>query len=211
VAHLQSQAGRLRQPDPHCDVAGARDVRGLLPRDRQPDARSRGVERSGLPMARLRRAGLWLTARPTGPGRVAGRAGATGDGRVGVDECVPWPFRSCAPGVQVSPVTKSAPGRSLPCRSGWFRSTPVSTIAIVAPAPRAPRDQAPVALIWPRPHWRLKSGSFGFEPVGAPPVSPPQRPGFPVAVGTKPWRRRASTAWRGSGEHRPPARSRCGA
>src|SRR3954454_24753618 len=85
--------------------------------------------------------------------------------------CVPWPFRSCAPGVQVSSATMSTPGRSFSFRSGWFRSTPVSTIAIVVPAPSAPRFQAPAALICDRPHWRPSRGSFGATPVGAPPVS----------------------------------------
>src|SRR4051794_10454881 len=65
----------------------------------------------------------------------------------------------------------SAPGRSLSFRSGWFRSTPVSTTAIVVPAPTAPRFHAPAALICVRPHWRPSNGSLGVDEVAAPPVS----------------------------------------
>ena len=57
--------------------------------------------------------------------------------------CVPWPFSSCGPaGQSLLPATKSLPATSLLFRSGWFRSTPVSTIAMVTPAPSTPRAQA---------------------------------------------------------------------
>ncbi len=68
---------------------------------------------------------------------------------------VPWPVRSW--GV-VSSLTKSKPGTSLGARSGWSRSTPLSTMAMTTPAPRL-TGHACWARTWARPHCRLKSGS----------------------------------------------------
>ena len=77
------------------------------------------------------------------------------------------PRRAVAP----SETTMSVPATSFELRSGWPRSTPVSTTAIVAPAPRAPRAHASGALIWSSAHCFAKSGSFTGPLPGAPPVS----------------------------------------
>ena len=53
---------------------------------------------------------------------------------------------------------KVAPGRSWPTRSGWSKSTPVSTTATTAPLP-VPTAQAASALIWSRPHCLSRRGS----------------------------------------------------
>src|SRR6266545_7373847 len=67
----------------------------------------------------------------------------------------PLPHGRCPLGqpVNVAPVT------SWPCRSGWLRSTPVSTTAITAPAPVL-FAHACDALIWVRPHCLAYSGSL---------------------------------------------------
>jgi len=42
--------------------------------------------------------------------------------------CVPWPWSSCA---VIVPVTKVVPVINFALRSGWFRSMPVSRMAMV--------------------------------------------------------------------------------
>ncbi len=59
--------------------------------------------------------------------------------------CVPCPLRSLASGEPL----KSRSATTLPARSGWEESIPVSTTAIFTPVPSYERSQAAGAPIWP--------------------------------------------------------------
>src|SRR3972149_2245953 len=61
---------------------------------------------------------------------------------------VPWP--SASYGVRCSPFGSYQllfPPRHLLCKSGWFRSTPVSMFATTTPVPVYPNDQSAGALM----------------------------------------------------------------
>ena len=133
-----------------------------------PPARSKAAATSELqprPRASSTRSGMIAAsgATPATPAssRLAARMPAM---------CVPWPLASSG---AASRSTKSQPGTSRPARSGWSRSAPVSTSAIVTPAPRVTAhaaaasrsasatagDPSTDAPVFSSPHWREKSGS----------------------------------------------------
>ena len=57
---------------------------------------------------------------------------------------VPWPLSSVG---SPSLFTKSQPDTSFPCRSGWERSTPVSSTAMMTPGEPVVTSQAAVARV----------------------------------------------------------------
>jgi hypothetical protein len=97
------------------------------------------------------------------------------------DTWVPWPTSSSgdgsrpekspskrepAGGVGAGPrSTMSKPGSSSGASSGWLRSTPLSITPTTTLGSPVVRSHAAGALIRVRPHWRVKSGSFGIAYV----------------------------------------------
>ena len=108
-----------------------------------------------------------------GVGRHAGDADAVVRHRAAAmpATCVPWPFSSCGPAGQ-SPfeATMSVPATSFELRSGWPRSTPVSTTAMVVPAPlRAARPRLGRVDLVERPllrEERIVHGAAAGRPAG---------------------------------------------
>ena len=76
--------------------------------------------------------------------------------------CVPWPFSSVG---SRSPDPTSMPGMRRPFRSGWPRSTPLSTTATTISARPRVSAQAPRAPIASGPHCAYQNSSLG-APTG---------------------------------------------
>ncbi|MNS38042.1 hypothetical protein D3C72_702800 [compost metagenome] len=69
---------------------------------------------------------------------------------------VPWPWPSCG---GVPGLSKLAPGSRMSFRSGWLRSTPVSTTATLTVFRFLAVVQTLSTPILVRPHWSLSKGS----------------------------------------------------